>query len=67
MAAGPRLLARMVRPARVDRALGLSSALHKAQEKDKAVKVILNKKINNQNKFGGKVKSQFSSKAEFLP
>jgi hypothetical protein len=57
----------MVRPARVDRALGLSSALHKAQEKDKAVKVILNKKINNQNKFSGKVKSQFSSKAEFLP
>ena len=29
--------------------------LHKAQEKDKAVKVILNKKIDKQKKFSGKV------------
>jgi hypothetical protein len=33
----------------------MQQALHKAQEKDKAVKVILNKKIDNQSKLTGKV------------
>jgi hypothetical protein len=33
----------------------MQQVLHKAQEKDKAVKVILNKKIDNQKKFSGKV------------
>ena len=33
----------------------MQQVLHKAQEKDKAVKVTLNKKIDNQSKFTGKV------------
>ena len=33
----------------------MQEVLHKAQEKDKAVKVILNKKLDNQKKFSGKV------------
>jgi hypothetical protein len=33
----------------------MQQVLHKAQEKDKAVKVILNKKIDKQKKFSGKV------------
>jgi len=33
----------------------MQQVLHKAQEKDKAVKVILNKKLDNQKKFSGKV------------
>jgi hypothetical protein len=33
----------------------MQQVLHKAQEKDKAVRVILNKKINNQNKLSGRV------------
>jgi hypothetical protein len=33
----------------------MQQVLRKAQEKDKAVKVILKKKIDNQNKFSGKV------------
>lgn len=33
----------------------IKQVLHKAQMKDKAVKVTLNKKIDNQNKFTGKV------------
>ena len=33
----------------------MQQVLHKAQEKDKAVKVILNKKIDNRKKFSGKV------------
>lgn len=33
----------------------MQQVLHKAQEKDKAVKVTLNKKIDNQNQFSGKV------------
>jgi hypothetical protein len=33
----------------------MQQVLRKAQEKDKAVKVILNKKIDNQTKFTGKV------------
>ena len=33
----------------------MQQVLHKAKKKDKAVKVILNKKINNQNKLSGRV------------
>ena len=33
----------------------MQQVLHKAQEKDKTVKVILNKKIDKQKKFSGKV------------
>ena len=33
----------------------MQQVLRKAQEKDKAVKVILNKKLDNQKKFSGKV------------
>ena len=33
----------------------MQQVLHKSQEKDKAVKVILNKKIDKQKKFSGKV------------
>ncbi len=33
----------------------MQQVLHKAQKKDKSVKVILNKKINNQNKLSGRV------------
>ena len=33
----------------------MQQVLHKAQEKDKAVKVTLKKKIDNQKKFSGKV------------
>jgi len=33
----------------------MQQVLHKAQEKDKGVKVILNKKIDKQKKFSGKV------------
>ena len=33
----------------------MQQVLHKAQEKDKAVKITLNKKIDNQNQFSGKV------------
>ncbi len=33
----------------------MQQVLHKAQEKDKVVKVILNKKIDKQKKFSGKV------------
>ena len=33
----------------------MQRVLHKAQDKDKAVKVTLNKKIDNQRKFSGKV------------
>lgn len=33
----------------------MQQVLHKAQDKDKAVKVTLNKKIDNQSKFTGKV------------
>jgi hypothetical protein len=33
----------------------MQQGLHKAQEKDKAVKVTLKKKIDNQKKFSGKV------------
>ena len=33
----------------------MQQVLNKAREKDKAVKVILNKKIDNQTKFSGKV------------
>jgi ABC-type uncharacterized transport system YnjBCD substrate-binding protein len=33
----------------------MQQVLRKAQEKDKAVKVILNKKFDNQNEFSGKV------------
>ncbi len=33
----------------------IQQVLRKAQEKDKAVKVILNKKFDNQNEFSGKV------------
>ncbi len=35
----------------------MQQVLHKAQEKDKVVKVILNKKIDEQRKFSGKVLS----------
>jgi hypothetical protein len=33
----------------------MQQVLHRAQEKDKAVKVMLNKKIDNQGQFSGKV------------